>query len=308
MIPPSAIQQVSEGMRLARVFIIGHNLLIRTLLREVLAGAGHQIVGEGTEGPETLDRVLGLRPQLVVLDTVLVRADTLATLDSLHRIDPEMAVVVCSALLERSYAIGALQRGVNGFIVKPFDRQTVIDATQRALTNAYGDQSAAASTQPTPPSALAEPTALSALTEPTALSALAEPTALSALTEPTPPSAVTEPIPASSPPQGGVEELRDFVRLGAELPVIVTPDGAEPIDTVTTDVSGGGMLLATGSLVLGTGVDFRLVLGAGEAPLAGRARVVRITDDGQSGLQFEQVSIADHERLTRYIATRASGA
>jgi two-component system chemotaxis response regulator CheY len=304
-------------MRLARVFIIGHNLLIRTLLREVLAGAGHQIVGEGTEGPETLDRVLGLRPQLVVLDTVLVRADTLATLDSLHRIDPEMAVVVCSALLERSYAIGALQRGVNGFIVKPFDRQTVIDATQRALTNAYGDQSAAASTQPTPPSALAEPTppsalaeptALSALTEPTALSALAEPTALSALTEPTPPSAVTEPIPASSPPQGGVEELRDFVRLGAELPVIVTPDGAEPIDTVTTDVSGGGMLLATGSLVLGTGVDFRLVLGAGEAPLAGRARVVRITDDGQSGLQFEQVSIADHERLTRYIATRASGA
>ena len=83
------------------------------------------------------------------------------------------------------------------------------------------------------------------------------------------------------------------MRLGAELPVIVTPDGAEPIDTVTTDVSGGGMLLATGSLVLGTGVDFRLVLGAGEPPLAGRARVVRITDDGQSGLQFEQVSIGE---------------
>ena len=36
----------------------------------------------------------------------------------------------------------------------------------------------------------------------------------------------------------------------------------------------------------------------------GRAHVARIADDGRPALAFEQVSVADHERLIRYVHER----
>jgi hypothetical protein len=62
------------------------------------------------------------------------------------------------------------------------------------------------------------------------------------------------------------------------------------------------MLLETGAFTPGATVDFRLHLSSGEAPIAGREGVVRLTEGGRPALAFEQVHVADHERLTRYIA------
>jgi len=241
----------------ARFFIIGDNLLIHTLLREILRSAGHQAAGEAKHGPEALDGVLALRPELVILDVVLLRRSALSELEQLMAFDPAPTVVVCSAVLERRHAIAALRLGAKGLIAKPFDRRTVLDTVHKALGPA---QLPAADLVPTP--AAGRP----------------------------------------SPPEDEADERREFVRLRDALPVVLDAGDGAPFASSTVDLSGGGMLLATGSFAVGATVQFRLYLGPGEPPIAGRARVVRVTADGQPALEFEQVHIADHERLNHYIA------
>jgi two-component system, chemotaxis family, chemotaxis protein CheY len=245
-------------MALARFFVIGDNLLIKTLLGEILSGAGHRSVGESEHGAMALDRVLLTRPDLVVLDVVLLRSSALAELEQLMAFDPAPTVVVCSAILERRNAVAALHLGAKGLIAKPFNRRTVLETVHNALG----------------PAALRE----------------------------------SDLVPEPAAERAGVpdDERREFVRLTDALAVVIDVGEAAPIHASTVDLSGGGMLLATSALDVGDEVAFRLDLGIGEAPIAGRARVVRVTADGQSALEFERVHIADHERLTAYIARRAT--
>jgi two-component system chemotaxis response regulator CheY len=240
---------------LASIFIIGDNLLIRTLLREILGDAGHEVVGDVGQSTKAVSRVFELRPELVILDVVQLRSAALSTLRHLVMTDSGLAVVVSAAAVERRNAIAALKRGAKGFIVKPFDRQAVLDSVHDALSHAARQASAVE---------------------------------------------LSSAAPRSRAVGDGTEEHREFVRLALALPVVLKSDAAR-LDTYTTDVSGGGILLEEGPLGVGAVVDFRLDLGSGERPIAGSARVVRITDGGRPALAFEHVSVADHERLIEYI-------
>lgn len=241
---------------MAGMVIIGDNLLIRTLLREIVSDRGHDVVGDFKNGPAAMSAVLETRPELVILDMVLVRHAGLMTIRDLKSIDRTLAVVVCAALVERSNAIAALKIGASGFVIKPFDAQTVLGTVDDALR---------VKRTPAPADQLAS-------------------------------------TPLSAPPRGAAEEHRDFARMPAALPVAIAAEDGTELETTTVDVSGGGMLLATGSFTLGTTVEFRLDLCTGEAPVTGTARVVRITDAGLPALAFEHVHIAEHERLTTFIA------
>jgi two-component system chemotaxis response regulator CheY len=243
---------------LARTFIISDNLLIRTLLREILADGGHNVIGDAVNRPTTMTRVLESRPDVVILDVVLLRAPGLTTLRELRTIDRRIAVIICAAALERNNAIAALRIGAKGFIVKPFARERVLRSVEDAVSQ-VGKVAAADELE-------------------TAAATAAEPAA------------------------AGTGEQRGFARVAAALGVGLTDEDGTHHETTTVDISAGGMLLAAGALPIGMSVDFELDLGTGEHPITGRARVARVSADGQPALAFEEVHVADHERLNSYIA------
>jgi two-component system chemotaxis response regulator CheY len=242
---------------LARVFIVDDNLMIRTLLAEIVGTAGHDVIGDARDGLEAPPRVQELRPDVVLLDLVMPGRSGLETLRHMLIVDPSLAVIVCSASLDQQKVIAAIRLGAKGFIVKPFDRETVVKAIDDVLEGADSRDGQNGSSTP-----------------------------------------ITTSADASA-------ESREFLRVSAALPVVVTAGAGEaPVETFTLNLSGGGLLLLTGALVLGACVNFSLDLAAGEAPIEGRARVVRVTQDGQSAVAFEHVSIADHERLIEFINER----
>jgi two-component system chemotaxis response regulator CheY len=100
------------------------------------------------------------------------------------------------------------------------------------------------------------------------------------------------------------EERREFARVEARLRVVIVSEGGQELATVTVNVGGGGMLLETTALEPGAAVEFRLMLEAGEEPIVGRGRVVRESSEANQAVAFEEVSVADHERLIHYIESR----
>jgi two-component system chemotaxis response regulator CheY len=112
----------------ASILIVDDNLMIRTLLREILTTGAHEVVGEACDGLEAPTFVHDLRPELVLLDLVMPGRDGLTTLNFLRMIDPNLAVIVCSASLDQAKVVRSLRLGAKGFIAKPFNRESVLAA------------------------------------------------------------------------------------------------------------------------------------------------------------------------------------
>ncbi len=61
-----------------------------------------------------------LRPQLVTLDITMHGMNGLDTLKALHQIDPQVKVIMVSALGQTQILKDAITYGAKSFIVKPF--------------------------------------------------------------------------------------------------------------------------------------------------------------------------------------------
>lgn len=102
-----------------------------------------------------------------------------------------------------------------------------------------------------------------------------------------------------------VLQRREFVRIDTPQPVQLTDAGGTPIATHAVDVSGGGMLLrGLEHLKEGEVLRFSLDLGPDEPELQGRARVVRVDEEGHRGLVFEAISDTERQRLIHFIFDR----
>jgi two-component system chemotaxis response regulator CheY len=80
---------------MARVVIVDDSLVIRTPLRKILAGGGHEIVGEAPDSLQAETCVRRLRPDLVTLDLVMPVRGGLDSIPYLLDVDRSLALVVC---------------------------------------------------------------------------------------------------------------------------------------------------------------------------------------------------------------------
>ena len=74
-----------------------------------------------------------LGPDLVTLDITMPRKDGLATLREMVEIDPGARVVVCSALGQETKVLDAIKAGAKDFVVKPFERERLLAAIEKAV-------------------------------------------------------------------------------------------------------------------------------------------------------------------------------
>jgi two-component system chemotaxis response regulator CheY len=60
--------------------------------------------------------------------------DGLEALKHLKRIDPGAKVIMCSAMGQQAMVLEAVASGAKDFIVKPFEKDRVLEAIRRALS------------------------------------------------------------------------------------------------------------------------------------------------------------------------------
>ena len=246
---------------MARILIVDDNLLCRHLLNEILGGAGHDIVGEAVDGLEAPTFVRDLRPDLVTLDLIMPRRGGLGTLQHLMLLDHTQPVVLSAAFPTPWQVHSALKLGARGLIMKPFERESLLEVVESALHGMT-------------PRAVPEPRPQPAVPEPAIVESVEEPAG----------------------------DQREFVRVNAALQVVVvTMDTEESVHTFTMNLSGSGMLLASGSFTLRQYVRFTILLDRHSEPVRGNGRVVRFDQHGRAAIEFERIAYTDHSRLVGYI-------
>ncbi|HET9112776.1 MAG TPA: sigma 54-interacting transcriptional regulator [Burkholderiales bacterium] len=107
------------------------------LLSIRLTAAGFDI--ETVESAEAvINRLDVARPDLVITDMQMSGMDGMALFEHIHGIAPALPVIILTAHGTIPDAVSATQRGVFGYLSKPFDSKTLLDLVNRALRLAAG--------------------------------------------------------------------------------------------------------------------------------------------------------------------------
>ncbi len=121
---------------MARVLVVDDAAFMRKVLSDALAAGGHEVVGEAGDGDAALAAYRELAPDLVTLDITMPGKDGLAALRELVELDPAAVVVICSALGQETKVLDAIKAGAKDFVVKPFERDRLLSAVEKALGQA----------------------------------------------------------------------------------------------------------------------------------------------------------------------------
>ena len=102
-----------------RILIADDHSIFRDGVRKLLeAEGGFTIVGEATNGTEALDLVIGLRPDVLLLDISMPELSGLEVLRRLPKQTAPLRTILLTASVEKSEIIEALLLGAHGIVPK----------------------------------------------------------------------------------------------------------------------------------------------------------------------------------------------
>lgn len=132
-----------------KTVILDANAVARNLLTSVLVNGGHEVVGDANLTPASLARILKLKPQVVCVDIGETDEEGLALLDKIKSEMPKALLFLVSSKIDATVLQAAQQRGVHGFIVKPFNSVAVLSSIRNTIIR-IAKQQRAATTESTP--------------------------------------------------------------------------------------------------------------------------------------------------------------
>lgn len=113
-----------------RVLIVDDEPIAREVLRDELAGYGDvEVVGEAENGPEAVDRIGELRPDLVLLD---LQMPGFGGFEVIHRLPRGALPFVVIVTAYDQHAVRAFEAGALDYLLKPVSRQRLDKAIERA--------------------------------------------------------------------------------------------------------------------------------------------------------------------------------
>ncbi len=114
-----------------RILIAEDETIIRLDLRELLEGAGFDVVAEARDGEEAVALARSETPELALLDVKMPKLDGI---DAARRILEErpIPIVMVTAYGEQELVERAVEAGVFGYLVKPFKEADLLPAISTA--------------------------------------------------------------------------------------------------------------------------------------------------------------------------------
>ena len=116
-----------------RVLIVDDAVFMRSMIRDILAAAGFQVVGEATHGIEAVQRHRELKPDLTTMDIVMPYKNGIEATREIVRGDPAARIVICSALGQEALVMEAIEAGAADFVLKPFRPEEVLAVVRKVL-------------------------------------------------------------------------------------------------------------------------------------------------------------------------------
>ena len=124
----------SRTRKPARVLVVDDETPVRAMISVALERQGYtvELAGGGREALEALELNTF---NLVLTDIVMQDVNGIALLERIHSLQPNLPVVMVTAVHDISVAIDSMRRGAYDYLLKPFERDQLLNTVERALNH-----------------------------------------------------------------------------------------------------------------------------------------------------------------------------
>ncbi len=108
-----------------RVLVVDDEEAVRNLLQRILEGAGYQVTTVAS-GEEALYKVSLREVEVVLLDIKMPEISGIEVLSKLTAESNDTCVIMVTSVVDTETAVETMKRGAYDYIIKPFDREVVL--------------------------------------------------------------------------------------------------------------------------------------------------------------------------------------
>lgn len=126
----------------AKLMVVDDSRMVHLKMLDLLEGTDFEVAGFCQNGEDAVEMYRQVRPDVVTMDILMPGMDGLETARAILEEDPKANIVIVSSLAYDDTIQEANQIGTKGFLYKPFDKASLLEALQNALAPGQGAASA----------------------------------------------------------------------------------------------------------------------------------------------------------------------
>ena len=101
------------------------------ILRNILEEAGNEVVAEGVDGADGVEKFKEFKPDITTLDITMPVMDGLEALKNIKAIDSNAKIIMITAAGQQNKMLDAIKHGASEFVTKPFEADAVIKLIEK---------------------------------------------------------------------------------------------------------------------------------------------------------------------------------
>lgn len=111
-----------------KLMIVDDSNIIRNRIKRGFNATQFELTAVATNGAEALTLFKKFNPSVITMDLTMPEMDGLECIREIIKLDPNVNILVVSALSDKATGIRALELGARGFICKPFTDEELMNA------------------------------------------------------------------------------------------------------------------------------------------------------------------------------------
>jgi two-component system chemotaxis response regulator CheY len=116
-----------------KLLIVDDSHTIRQAIEKNLSNSDIEVIGHAGDGKTAIELFKDLKPDVVTLDITMPELDGISVLEQIMQINPNVKVMVITALKDKTTGLRAIQIGAKSYLVKPFTPDKLKLAFNRML-------------------------------------------------------------------------------------------------------------------------------------------------------------------------------
>lgn len=125
----------SGNQIMKKMMIVDDSSIIRRKISRCYESCEFNIVATARNGLEALAQYVRFKPDIITMDLTMPQMDGIETIEKLMAFNPNLKILVVSALNDKATGIEALKKGAQGFLCKPFNDAELTQALNELMAD-----------------------------------------------------------------------------------------------------------------------------------------------------------------------------
>ena len=115
------------------VLVVDDAAFMRLAIKNVVEKNGFKVVADAKNGQEAVEKYIEYQPDVVTMDITMPDMTGIEALKKIKEINPDVKVVMISAMGQERMVKEAIINGAKSFIVKPFKEEHIIQTLNKVV-------------------------------------------------------------------------------------------------------------------------------------------------------------------------------